>query len=153
MPKIEAFEPVDADMQTIWTVLLDRIEHPDRYLAGVDSFSFPEGNEDYALREVVLQGIPLRERITIDERQGEIRYELVDHPLFVGEVFNALVPPANDDPKAKPVVQFRMEWQPRTLEARALEMETQAELEESMRHAVRYVKEMAEHMEKTQAGQ
>ena len=151
MPTVEYFEPVDADLQTIWRVLLDRIEHPDRYLGGVDSFSFPESTEDYAVREVVLSGVALRERITIDERQGEIRYELLDHPLFNGHVINALVPPANDDPKAKPVVQFRMDWQPRTLEARALELETEAELAESMQHAVRYVKTMAEHLEKVQS--
>lgn len=151
MPQIEYFEPVDAELQTIWDVLMDRIEHPDRYLAGIESFSFPEGNEDYAVREVVMNGVPLRERITIDERQGEIRYELIDHPLFTGEVFNALIPPAPDDAKAKPVVQFRMNWQPRTLEARALELETDAELADSIRHAVRYVKGMAEHLQKTAA--
>jgi hypothetical protein len=143
---------VDASLQTIWNVLLDRIEHPDRYLAGVESFSFPESEEDYAIREVVIQGAPLRERITIDERQGEVRYQLLDHPLFVGDVYNSLIPPAEDDPKAKPVVQFRMDWQPLNAEAEAVEIEARDVLEESLQQAIQYVRDLAEHLEKQQVG-
>jgi hypothetical protein len=112
MPKLEYFVPVDAELQTIWDVLLDRIEHPDRYLAGVEAFSFPESEADYAVREVVIEGAPLRERITIDERTGEVRYQLLEHPFFTGEVYNELIPPADDDLKAKPLVRFRMDWEP-----------------------------------------
>lgn len=148
MPQLEYFTPVDASLQTIWDVLLDRIEHPDRYMAGVESFSFPESTEDYAIREVIIQGFPLRERITIDERQGEVRYELLEHPLFQGDVFNALIPPAQDDLKAKPVVQFRMNWQPLSEEAQATEVEGRAILEESLQQAVHFVRDLAEHLEK-----
>jgi hypothetical protein len=152
MPKLEYHSPVDASLQTIWNVLLDRIEHPNRYLAGVDSFSFPESTENYAVREVVIQGAPLRERITIDERQGEVRYELMEHPLFGGSVYNALIPPADDDSKAKPVVQFRMDWQPLNAEAAAVETEYRTVLEESLQQAVQYVRDLSEHLEKQQVG-
>lgn len=152
MPKIEAHLPVDASLQTIWNVLLDRIEHPDRYLAGVESFSFPESEEDYAIREVLIQGATLRERITIDERQGEVRYQLLEHPLFVGDVYNSLIPPAEDDPKAKPVVQFRMDWQPLNAEAEAVEIEARDVLEESLQQAIQYVRDLAEHLEKQEVG-
>lgn len=150
MPKLEHFEAVDADLQTIWRVLLDRIENPQRYLAGVESFDFPESTEEYAIRDVVFEGVTLRERITIDEQQGEVRYELVDHPLYVGDVVNALIPPAPNDPKAKPVVQFRMNWQPRNSEAETLDVEAGAVMQESMRDAVHFVKEMAEKLEARQ---
>lgn len=149
MPKIEADTPVDADLQTVWRVLLDRIERPERYLAGVEACAFPENTETYAVRELMLAGAPLRERITIDERQGEIRYELADHPLFTGDVINALIPPAPDDPKATPIVQFRMDWQPRGDEARAIEAEIEPTLRESMRDAVLFVKQVAEKQAKT----
>jgi hypothetical protein len=148
MPKLVYFVPVDADLQTIWDVLLDRIEHPDRYLAGVESFSFPESENDYAVREVVIEGSPLRERITIDERVGEVCYQLVNHPFFTGEVYNALIPPAEDDPRAKPVVQFRMDWQPLNAEAQAVEAEVLPALEESLKEAVHYVRDLAEHLQK-----
>lgn len=148
MPKIDYFVPVDAALQTIWDVLLDRIEHPDRYLAGLDSFSFPEGNEDYAIREVIMNGQPLRERITIDERQGEVRYQLIDHPLFAGDVYNALIPADANDPKAKPVVQFRMDWRPLSAEATAVEAEAAQAIEDSLHQAVHYVRDLAEHREK-----
>jgi hypothetical protein len=152
MPKLEYHVPVDASLQTIWNVLLDRIEHPDRYLAGVESFSFPESTEDYAVREVAIQGVMLKERITIDERQGEVRYVLLEHPLFSGEVYNALIPPAEDDPKAKPVIQFRMDWQPLNEEAQAAEVEYKDVLEDSLKQAVNYVKDLAEHLEKQEVG-
>lgn len=148
MPKIEYFSPVNADLQTIWNVLLDRIEHPDRYLGGIESFSFPESTEDYVIREVVMDGLLLKERITIDERLGEIRYQLIEHPLFAGDVYNALIPPAKDDAKAKPVVQFRMDWQALNEQAQALEIEVLPVLEASLKDAVHYVRDLAEHLEK-----
>ncbi len=148
MPKFEYFTPVDASLQTIWNVLLDRIENPDRYQGGVDSFSFPESEEDYAVREILIQGIPLRERITIDERQGEVRYQLIDHPLFSGDVYNALIPADEHDPKARPVVQFRMDWRPLNNEAEIVEAESREALEESLKQAVHYVRDLAEHLEK-----
>jgi hypothetical protein len=148
MPKIDYFVPVNASLQTIWEVLLDRIEHPDRYLAGLESFAFPEGNEDYAIREVILDGQPLLERITINERLGEIRYQLLDHPLFSGDVYNAIIPPDVADPRAKPVVQFRMDWQPSNIEASRLEAEMAPAIQESLQQAVHYVRDLAEHKEK-----
>ena len=151
MPKIEYFAPVDASLQTIWNVLLDRIEHPDRYMQGVDSFQFVESTEDYAVREILIQNFPLRERITIDERLGEVRYELLEHPLFRGDVYNALIPPAEDDPKAKPVVQFRMDWQPLNEEGQAVDVAGKEVLEESLKQAVHYVRDLAEHLEKQPA--
>jgi hypothetical protein len=147
MPTLEYFTPVDADLQTIWDVLLDRIENPGRYTAGVDDCRFVENEADYAVREVTMQGVPLRERITIDERQGEIRYQLVDHPLFAGDVVHALIPPAGDDPRAKPVVRFRMDWRPLNATAAAIEEESRASLEEGLKQGVHYVRDLAEHLE------
>lgn len=151
MPQLEHFEAVNADLQIIWRVLLDRIENPQRYLAGVDSCDFTEGNEEYAVRELMIQGVPLRERVTIDERQGEIRYELLDHPLYRGDVINALIPPASDDPKARPVVQFRMNWQPLNSEAEALDAQAAEVMKASLEDAVHFVKETAEHTAQRQA--
>lgn len=148
MPKLEYFEPVDAELQTIWTVLLDRIEHPTRYMVGVEAFEFLEGDETYAIRQVVIGGIELKEKITIDETQGEIRYQLLDHPLYTGDVYNALIPPAEDDPKAKPVVQFRMDWQPLNEEAQALDVQAKEMMQASLEDAVHFVREMAETMER-----
>lgn len=148
MPKIDYYTAVDADLQTIWSVLLDRIEHPDRYLAEVESFRFVESTEDYAIRETVIRGTAIQEKITIDERQGEVRYQLLNDPLFTGDVYNALIPPAENDPQAKPVVQFRMDWQPLNEDAQRLEVEGSELLEESLKQAVHYVKDLAEHMQR-----
>ena len=147
MPHLKAHMAVDADLQTIWRVLLDKIENPKRYLLGVDEVSFPESTEEYAVREMTMQGQTLKERITIDERQGEVHFELLDHPFYAGKVINALIPPAEDDPKAKPVVQFRMDWEPLNDEAQLLDQQAAGPMQESLEDAVRYVKEMAEKLQ------
>jgi len=146
MPHLTHHCSVNADLQTIWTVLLDRIEHPERYQTGVESVKFPESTEEYALRELIVEGVPLRERITIDEPQGEIHYTLVDDPLFVGGFCTALIPPAPDDPRATPVVQFRMNWTPLNDAAVMVEQEALPMLEESIKKSVSHVKDMAEKM-------
>ncbi len=153
MPKIDYFVPVDAELQTIWSVLLDRIERPESYMAGVETCDFPENGDDFAVREVTIGGMPLKERITIDEKQGEVRYELIDHPLFKGDVYNALIPADTKQAKAKHVVQFRMNWQALNDEAKAIEAESADLLKESLEQAVHYVRDMAERLEEQQREQ
>jgi hypothetical protein len=150
MPKLEAFVPVDADLQTIWRVLLDRIENPARYTVGVEQCHFVENTEDYAVRDLEMNGMVLRERISIDEAQGEVLYELVDHPLYSGTVVNALIPPDRNDPKAKPVVQFRMNWKPLTSDAQTLDSQNHALIEDSLKQGVHYVRDLAEHLQKNE---
>jgi hypothetical protein len=150
MPKLEAFVPVDADLQTIWRVLLDRIENPDRYTSGVERCDFVENTDDYAIRDLAMNGMVLRERISIDEAQGEVRYQLVDHPLYVGDVINALIPPDPNDMKARPIVQFRMNWEPLTTAAMTLDSQNHAAIEEGLKQGVHYVRDLAEHLQKTE---
>jgi hypothetical protein len=151
MPHVTYHLGVNAPLQTIWNVLIDRIEHPERYQGGVKATPFIEGDEHYAIREIDLGEITIKEKITINEKEGEITYQLLEDPLFTGEVKNSLIPPAEDDKKATPVVQFTMDWHPLNNEAEALEVEQREELEESIHQAVQYVKDLAEHMAKSQA--
>ena len=152
MPKIAFDMPVNADLQTIWNVLLDKIEHPERYQAGVEATRFPESTDTYAIREIQLpDNTVVKERITIDERMGEVRYELLDDAMFTGEVKNNLIPPAGDDPRAMPIVQFTMDWRPRNKEAMELELEFIPQLEASIQEGVRFIKDLAEHMQTQQA--
>jgi hypothetical protein len=150
MPKLDAFVPVDAELQTIWRVLLDRIENPDRYTSGVEKCEFIENTDDYAIRDLSINGMVLRERISIDEAQGEVRYQLVDHPLYAGDVINALIPADEKDLKAKHVVQFRMNWEPLTSAAKTLDSQSHATIEEGLKQGVHYVRDLAEHLQKSE---
>jgi Domain of unknown function (DUF1857) len=147
MPKLDTHVAIDADLQTIWRVLLDRIENPDRYVQGVESYEFVENTDDYAVRDLNIGGLILREKISINEEQGEVRYQLVDHPLYAGDVINALIPADPKDPKAKNVVQFRMNWEPLTDEAIAIDRESQSFIQEGLKQGIEFVKNIAEHMQ------
>jgi len=147
MPKLDTHVAVDAELQTIWRVMLDRIENPDRYVMGVESCVFVENTDDYALRDLNIGGLVLRERISINEEMGEVRYQLVDHPLYAGDVINALVPADPKDPKAKNVVQFRMNWEPLNDEAVAIDRDNKTFIEEGLKQGIEYVRNIAEHMQ------
>ncbi|MEM0951216.1 MAG: AtaL-like protein [Cyanobacteria bacterium P01_H01_bin.74] len=162
MPNVEHFEPIQASLQVIWTVLLDRIENPERYMAGIASCTFLENTDTYAVRQVVMTNpgnasenadetdtaaVTLKEKITIDEAQGSVCYTLIDHALYNGQVYNKLIPPAEDDEKASPVVLFEMQWTPKTPEVVEIEDQVAPELRQSMVLAVQYVKSMAEQLE------
>jgi hypothetical protein len=147
MPKLDTFVAVDAELQTIWRVMLDRIENPDRYVMGVESCVFVENTDDYAIRDLNIGGLVLRERISINEEMGEVKYQLVDHPLYAGDVINALVPADPKDPKAKNVVQFRMNWEPLNDEAVTIDRDNQSFIQEGLKQGIEYVKNIAEHMQ------
>jgi len=148
MPKLDTHVAVDAELQTIWRVMLDRIENPDRYVMGVESCVFVENTDDYVLRDLNIGGLVLRERISINEEMGEVRYQLVDHPLYAGDVINALVPADPKDPKARNVVQFRMNWEPLNDEAVAIDRDNKTFIEEGLKQGIEYVKNIAEHMQR-----
>jgi len=147
MPKLDTHVAIDAELQTIWRVMLDRIENPDRYVMGVQSCVFVENTDDYAIRDLNIGGLVLRERISINEEMGEVKYQLVDHPLYAGDVINALVPADPKDPKAKNVVQFRMSWEPLNDEAVAIDRDNQTFIQEGLKQGIEYVKNIAEHMQ------
>src|SRR6478609_2390883 len=147
MPKLDTHVAIDAELQTIWRVLLDRIENPDRYMMGVDTCEFVENTDDYAVRDLTIAGMVLREKISINEEMGEVRYQLVDHPLYAGDVINALVPADPKDPKAKNVVQFRMNWEPLNDDALAIDRDNKSVIEEGLKQGVDFIKNIAEHMQ------
>lgn len=145
MPVLEASIAIDAPLQSIWEILLDRIQSPERYMAGVDACTFPEDTPEYAIREVSIGEMLLREQIRVNEREGSISYELVENELFTGFVYNRLIPPATDDPRATPMVQFEMNWHPINIDAETVEIEIKPIMIESLQESLAYIKALAEH--------
>ncbi|MEB3287139.1 MAG: AtaL-like protein [Vampirovibrionales bacterium] len=151
MPHVSCSQPVEADIQTIWRVFMDKIENPDRYMAYVKETRFLEDADDYVVREICTEDMSLQERITLDERLGEVRFQLLNHPLFSGEVLHQIVPPAleasgENIPSA--VVKVTMDWTPKNEEAKAVERTARADIEQSIEEATLYIKRMAEQLER-----
>lgn len=145
MPHVTASQTVDADIHTIWKVFLDKIENPARYMAHVQETRFLEDTDQYVVREICTENMSLQERITLDEQMGEVRFTLLNHPLFEGEVLHQIVPPS---PGARPMVKVIMDWKPKTPEAEVIERDAKADIAQNIEEATLYIKRMAEQLAK-----
>lgn len=101
---------VQAPLETVWELLLDKAENPQRYLEGILDFRILAKGEGWILREMELAGAQwLRERVTFDVAGRSMTYELEDHPCFEGKVVNRLAPHA---PGAVTLT-FELDWAPK----------------------------------------
>jgi hypothetical protein len=108
MPHATHTEPVNASVETIWRLLVDKIENPGAYLPGVRRVEILERTPDFVLRRLVTDTLELTERIARDARRLEIVYSLVDHPLYFGTVTNRIAPP--EGPGDLPLLTFTLDW-------------------------------------------
>jgi hypothetical protein len=112
MPYATFSTPVNAPLATVWALLLDKIEDPQRYISAVQHSAIRERFSDGVLREMQTAQMQLTERITIDESSHTISFTLVDHPQFSGAIRNtvAIDPQA---PETATVLTFTLDWSDR----------------------------------------
>lgn len=101
---------IDATSETVWAVLLDKMEHPQRYMEdALDSEILVRGRLS-VVRELVLPGgVTFRERISADLEAGTITYTLLDHPVYEGTVINQVTPATGGGVD----VAFTLDWKER----------------------------------------
>ncbi len=109
MPYSRHLVPVRAPLETVWELLLDKVEHPHRYIESVLDFAILGQGEDWTLREMTLPGCAtLREFIRVDATAHTLVHTLVDHPCFEGEVINRVTRvPGREDLVE---LEFAMDW-------------------------------------------
>lgn len=117
MRQITFSTEVHAPFETIWKLMLDRIEHPQDYLPGAENARIVERHENHLIREVKTRGMVLRERVAIDRNAFEIRYTLMDHPLFSGTVTHRAVPRSRQSPVSPVELTMVVDWVPKNEEA------------------------------------
>lgn len=111
MPQASFAAPVNAPIAELWALLLDKIEHPDKYVPGVSQVKILEKTETAVLREMTAGDLTLKEWITWDEKNLEVCFTLVEHPRFSGDVINKIIV---SDRAAEPIsLEFRLHWQPK----------------------------------------
>jgi len=136
--------PVNASLQTLWNLLLDKIENPGRYIAGVEESKILSRDENGVLREMRTCERIIKEKITVDEQAREVRFTLVDHPLFSGQVINKIIPPLNNHSTNPPTLNFTLNWEPANEE---VQKNSQEELTQMIHDAVLHTKSIAEQQE------
>jgi hypothetical protein len=112
MPRCSHRTVVKAPLGTVWALLLDKMEHPQRYIESVMDYSILERGEGWVLREMELPGeFRLRERITVAEAARTLTFTLVEHPSFEGTVSNYLR--ALEGREDAVELEFDMDWRER----------------------------------------
>lgn len=83
---------VNAPSEIVWELLVDKSEHPDRYVAGVEGLEILERYPDGFLRTFT-KPMHIKEKISINEQKREVIFTLVDPQVFSGYFFNRIHTP------------------------------------------------------------
>ena len=136
---------VHADHETLWNLLLDRVENPGRYIPGVTEGRIIEKTGHVTVREMKLHGELVKERITVFPYEGKIQHELLEHPQFTGTIVTKVVRTARQSPVSPQHLEYEVELTPRSLLIKGVvkgEEEVVADLEGEMRRLKSRAEEM-----------
>ena len=75
--QISNSEQINSTFETLWTLLLDKAQHPDRTIKEVTDVEVLKKYDDGILRQMQALGMTIKERITIDEQNKTVRFDLI----------------------------------------------------------------------------
>jgi len=136
---------VHAEHETLWKLLMDRVEHPERYLAGVSEARIIEKNGNLSVRELKLHGALVKERIEERPHDSELRYELLEHPQLTGTIVTRIVRTARQSPVAPQYLEYLLELQTKSFHVEGTvkgEEEIVADIESEMQKLKSRAEEM-----------
>ncbi len=133
--QISHSEQINSTFETLWTLLLDKVQHPDRTIKEVTHVEVLKKYDDGILRQMQALGMTIKERITIDEQNKTIRFDLIENSMFTGYFLNKV-----DGYDGKLTLIYEQNWIPITPQARELE----TKLPQILINGVQEMKELAE---------
>lgn len=83
---------IDVSVQTVWDYFLDKIMHPDKYLADIEEFKILRQTGKEIVRYMKTAVGEIIEMITIDSKKSEITYKILQHPILTGQLVNQIKP-------------------------------------------------------------
>lgn len=108
MPSHRVTRRIEASPETVWAVLLDKMEHPQRYIEDALDAEILGRDANGVIRMLVLPGgVAFRERITADAQARTVTFTLLDHPAYEGTVVNRLEAP----PGLGVELVFELDWE------------------------------------------
>ncbi|GFO70740.1 hypothetical protein GMLC_43190 [Geomonas limicola] len=137
---------VHAEHDTLWNLLLDRLQNPERFTPGVTESRIVEKNGNVCIRELMLHGERVRERITVYPYESQIQHELLEHPQFTGTIVTKVVRTARQSPVAPQNLEYDIDVSPKSRIIKGVlygEAEIVADLETEMQR----LKSQAEEIE------
>jgi len=133
--QISHSEQVNSTFETLWILLLDKVHHPDKTIKEIIHVDILEKYDDGVLRQMQALGMIIKERITIDEQNKIIRFDLIENSMFTGYFLNKV---EGYDGKLRLI--YEQNWIPITPQARELE----TKLPQILINGVQEMKELAE---------
>ena len=109
-------EQINSTFETLWILLLDKVQHPDRTIKEITHVEILETYEDGILRQMHALDMTIRERITIDEQNKIVRFDLIENSMFTGYFLNKV-----EGSNKKLTLIYEQNWIPITPQARELE--------------------------------
>ena len=110
-------EQINSTIETLWALLLDKVQHPDRTVKEVTHVEVLEKYDDGILRQMQALGMTIKERITIDEQNKIVRFDLIENSMFTGYFLNKV-----EGYDGKLTLIYEQNWIPITPQARELEI-------------------------------
>jgi uncharacterized protein (DUF302 family) len=148
MRKISYSCEVHAALDTVWKLLIEKVEQPQGYMPGVVQSRILQHYGNGVLREIKCDGMLIKEKVVIDKVHGEIHYFLLEHPLFTGRVVNRVVPSAVQSPVAPQMLSIEVDWVPKDEEAERL---IQSDIPDQIQNEVLMLKQRAEALEREES--
>lgn len=148
MRKISCSCEVHAALDTVWKLLIEKVEQPQSYMPGVVQSRILQHYGNGVLREIKGDGMLIKEKVVIDKSHGEVHYFLLEHPLFTGRVVNRVVPSSVQSPVAPQVLTIEVDWIPKDEQAEQL---IQNVIPDQIQSEVLTLKQRAEAMEREEA--
>ncbi len=133
--QISHSEQINSTFETLWTLLLDKVQHPDRTIKEVTHVEVLEKYDDGILRQMQALGITIKERITIDKQNKIVRFDLIENSMFTGYFLNKV-----EGYDGKLTLIYAQNWIPITPQARELE----TKFPQILINGVQEMKELAE---------
>ena len=133
--QISHSEQVNSTFETLWILLLDKVHHPDKTIKEITHVDILEKYDDGVLRQMQALGMIIKERITINEQNKIVRFDLIENSMFTGYFLNKV-----EGYDGKLTLIYEQNWIPITPQARELEIK----LPQILINGVQEMKELAE---------
>jgi hypothetical protein len=137
---------VHSEHETLWKLLMDRVQNPERYLPGVSEVRFLEQSDEVMVRELKLHGEVVRERIVIKPFEGELRHELLEHPQFTGVIVTKILRTARQSPVAPHILEYDLDLQRKSFKLEGL-VKAEEEIVADLQMEMQRLKSRAEEMD------
>ena len=128
-------EQINSTIETLWALLLDKVQYPDRTIKEITHVEILEKYDDGILRQMQALGMIIKERITIDVQNKIIRFDLIENSMFTGYFLNKI-----EGYDGKLTLIYEQNWVPITPQARELE----TKLPQILINGVQEMKKLAE---------